>query len=241
MSDSQPDSDSSPIISVPRLANFVRQVTHDVRNGLNAIDLQAAFIAEIATDAEVSAEMAKLRRIVGHMTEEMQRLSQRFGELRPMIVSFPIEEFLQGVKIAAEEEFEKQAKRIIWEIKGGEVEMEMDYNLLLNLVIELIRNAIYFREGDHPIHFMAAIENGSAIFETRQIKSKIAGEPEAWGNTPLETGRRGGYGLGLYHTRRVLETLKGRLDPHYDAASSELRVRATLPLKQEKEPGTQSI
>ena len=27
-----------------RIAKFVRQVTHDVRNGLNAMDLQAAYV-----------------------------------------------------------------------------------------------------------------------------------------------------------------------------------------------------
>jgi len=42
------------------VAKFVRQLTHDVRNGLSAIDLETAFIAEIATDEEVLAETRKL-------------------------------------------------------------------------------------------------------------------------------------------------------------------------------------
>ena len=45
--------DSATAIPLPRVVNFVRQITHDVRNGLNAIDLQAAFIAEIAGAGEV--------------------------------------------------------------------------------------------------------------------------------------------------------------------------------------------
>ena len=145
---------------MPRLVNFVRQVTHDVRNGLNAIDLQSAFIAEIAGEGEVAEEMGKLRRMVSHVTRDMQELSCRFGELRPVMMDYPVQEFLQGLKEAVEEEFETQAKRIVWEVKVGDEEMEMDYTLLMNVLMELTRNAIFFREGDQAIHFTAWNEKG---------------------------------------------------------------------------------
>jgi signal transduction histidine kinase len=223
--------DDAPGVPLPRVVNFVKQVTHDVRNGLNAIDLQAAFVAEIAGEGEVANEMAKLRKIVGHVTRDMQALSSRFGELRPVVVEYPLPELLQGLKEAVEEEFETQAKRIVWEVKRGEGDIEMDYTLLYGALMEVIRNAIYFREGDQAIHFTAWVEHGNAIFEVRQSRSQPASDAADWGREPLASSRRGGYGLGLFYVRRILDTLGGKLDPRYDADSGEIRVRLLLPLK----------
>ncbi len=216
---------------MPRLVNFVRQVTHDVRNGLNAIDLQAAFLTEIAGDGEVGEELVKLRRMVSHVTRDMQELSGHFAELRPVTMEYPVQEFLQGLKEAVEVEFETQAKRIVWEIKLENEEMEMDYTLLTNALLELTRNAIYFREGDQAIHFTAWNEKENVVFEVRQSRSQPVTGADQWGREPLVSGRRGGYGLGLFYVRRIMDTLGGELDAGYDAKSGELKVRLILPMK----------
>jgi signal transduction histidine kinase len=230
--------DDVTVVPLPRVVNFVRQVTHDVRNGLNAIDLQAAYVAEIAGAGEVGDEMVKLRRMVTHVTRDMQELSGRFGELRPVLMMYPVHEFLQGLKEAVEEEFDTQAKRIVWEVKVGDEEMEMDYNLLLASLLELTRNAIFFREGDQAIHFKAWNDRGQVVFEVRQSKSKPVEGAWQWGRLPLISGRRGGYGLGLFYVRRVLDTLGGELDPGYDAKTGELRVRLSLPITGKRAPAS---
>jgi K+-sensing histidine kinase KdpD len=109
--------------------------------------------------------------------------------------------------------------------------MEMDYTLLLNALLELTRNAIYFREGDQAIHFAAWNDRGNVVFEVRQPHAKPVTDGDMWGRAPLASSRRGGYGLGLFYVRRIMDTLGGALDPGYDAKSGELRVRLTLPIK----------
>jgi len=230
---SDPDSNQGPDIPLPRLVGFVKQVTHDVRNGLNAIDLQAAFIAEIAGNGEVADELSKLRKIIGHVTRDMQDLSSRFGEMRPVIIAYPIEEFLEGLRECVAEEFENQAKRIIWDTRTGAEEMEMDFALLTKALMELIRNAIFFREGDQAIHLTVRLDSGDAIFEIRQPRALPAIDADRWGLEPLASSRRGGYGLGLFYVRRILDKLGGALHPHYDPASHEFSMRLTLPLRSE--------
>lgn len=223
-------------VPLPRLVNFVRQVTHDVRNGLNAIELQAAYISEIAPGGEVGEEVGKLRRMVAHVTADMQELSSRFGELRPVLVRYPVQEFLQGLKERVEEEFDTQAKRIVWEVKAGDEEMDMDYNLLTDALMELARNAIYFREGDQAIHLTAWNEGPNVLFEVRQPRAQPVEGAAQWGRAPLMSSRRGGYGLGLFYVRRILDRLGGALDAGYDAGSGELKVRLTLPLNGPDQP-----
>lgn len=228
---SDPDPNQAPDIPLPRLIGFVKQVAHDVRNGLNAIDLQTAFIAEIAGNGEVADELSKLRKIIGHVTRDMQELSSRFGEFRPVIIAYPIEEFLEGLRECVAEEFETQAKRIVWDTRTGSEEMEMDFALLTKALMELIRNAIHFREGDQAIHVAVRIEAGTAIFEIRQPHAETVTGADKWGREPLASSRRGGYGLGLFYVRRVLDKLGGALHPHYDLAAREFSMRLSLPLR----------
>ena len=238
MSEPSVNLENPAAVPFPRLVTFVRQITHDVRNGLNAIDLQAAYIAEICGGGEVGEEMTKLRRMVGHVTKDMQELSGHFGEVRPVLVEYPLQEFMQGLRDQVAEEFDTQSKRIVWEIRAGNEETEMDYNLLMTAVVELIRNAIYFREGDHSIRVAAWTENGAAIFEVSQPRSQPVENADHWGRVPLNSSRRGGYGLGLFYVRRILDKLGGKLSPAYDAVAGELRVRLTLPPKGAGQPAS---
>ena len=43
------------------VVHFVRQLSHDLRNHLNAIELQSTFLAELAEDAELKTEVGRLR------------------------------------------------------------------------------------------------------------------------------------------------------------------------------------
>jgi signal transduction histidine kinase len=231
MSDPSLNFESMPGVPLPRVANFVRQITHDVRNGLNAIELQSAYVGELAEPGEVRDELGKLRRMITHVTTQMQELAGRFAEFRPMLMSYPVEEFVEALKAAAQREFETQAKRIVWEMKLEEKQIEMDYSLLLSALLEVLRNAIFFREGDQTIHFTAWDEKGNAVFEVRQSRLQPVTGCEQWGRSALVSGRRGGYGLGLLYVRRILDTLGGALEPRYDAGAGELRVRLILPVK----------
>ena len=74
-----------------------------------------------------------------------------------------MEEFLQGLKEAVEEEFETQAKRIVWEVKAGGRGDGDGLHAAQNVLMELTRNAIYFREGDQAIHFTVWNEGGCRV------------------------------------------------------------------------------
>ena len=107
----------------------------------------------------------------------------------------------------------------------------MDYTLLMGALMELTRNAIYFREGDNAIHITAWNEKGNVVFEVRQARSRPAAPADQWGREPLVSSRRGGYGLGLFYVRRIMEALGGEFDAGYDDTAGEVKARLALPIK----------
>ena len=55
--------DAKDSLSVPwgDTIRFVRQLSHDLRNDLNAIELQSAYIAELEKNEELQGEIKRLR------------------------------------------------------------------------------------------------------------------------------------------------------------------------------------
>jgi len=66
---------------------FVRQLSHDLRNDLNAIELQSAYIAELTQGQELTNEIKRLREVVSGMNSTLQLLSKAVGEIAPNLVS----------------------------------------------------------------------------------------------------------------------------------------------------------
>ena len=60
----------SPEGSEPRavawsdIVKFVRQLSHDLRNNLNAVELQSAYLGELRQDAEMKNEIQRLRQMI---------------------------------------------------------------------------------------------------------------------------------------------------------------------------------
>ena len=87
---------------------FVRQLSHDLRNDLNAIELQSAYIAELTQDQELTTEIKRLREVVSGMNSTLQLLSKAVGEVAPNLITYPTDEFLTDMRTQIERKFPKE-------------------------------------------------------------------------------------------------------------------------------------
>ena len=79
-SNSTPNPD--PQVSLPDVVKFVRQLAHDLRNHLNAAELQSAYLAEIANEPELKEEIKRLRAMVSEVGANLQRLTAALSQPR---------------------------------------------------------------------------------------------------------------------------------------------------------------
>ena len=75
-------------VQVPwdRVERFVGQLTHDVRNGLNALELQLTFLGEISTDPEALEEVKRLRGTLLDVTRQLQTVKTAIGPVIPNVL-----------------------------------------------------------------------------------------------------------------------------------------------------------
>src|SRR5207244_4742303 len=89
------DSQSVPWSDAVR---FIAQLSHDLRNDLNAIELQSAYIEELGKREEVRNEIKRLREMISRLASTLQRLSRAVGEVKPNLIPYPASDFMQDCR-----------------------------------------------------------------------------------------------------------------------------------------------
>lgn len=216
-------------IPLERVGKFIRQLTHDVRNGLSAIDLETAFITEIATDEEVLTELHKLREMISDTAKMLRRVSQYFHPVAVHSIPWPAATVLQEICKAAETEFPGEALEYENGFTGETVQIDLQQTL--TAVVAVLRNALQFRRGEMPVRLKGTLWNGVPAIEVHQARNETENPvpPREWGLEPLLSTRPGGYGLELYQARQIVASQGGALE--IESAGEELVTRITLPVE----------
>lgn len=214
-----------------RIATFVRQITHDVRNNLNSMDLQAAYVSELITDPEAVQEVKRIRQLVQTSAKQLQALSANFQTSTPNLVTYSAAILVEDLQDRLRKHFPETAGQISWEVALQNEAVEVDVEMFFSSVVELFRNSFQFRAEGQPLIARAVAEEEGFVLEIREGKAPGAvNSPETWGTEPFVSTRRSGYGLGLFRVRRTINLHGGDLKFSFDPTCSELRTRVWLPL-----------
>jgi len=212
-----------------RVVAFNRQVSHDVRNVLNAVDLEAAFIAELNSDPEIAEELKKLRAMVVNLTKTLHEVSSYMGTFSMNPIELEASLLLRELRERLAKLHPKGMAEVAWNESLGTESVRVDVECISQALREIFENAFQFQEKGRPIAFTCRCEGARhLLLELREGKSSPV-PTEEWG-TPLFTTRRGGYGLGLFHASRVIAAHGGELKAVYDPGASALVTRVSLPL-----------
>jgi cell division septum initiation protein DivIVA len=77
---------------------FIRQFTHDLRNHLNAIELQSAYISELERDDELKSEIKRLREMISGLTSALQSISKAVSDIQPNLISYRASDFAEDLR-----------------------------------------------------------------------------------------------------------------------------------------------
>jgi K+-sensing histidine kinase KdpD len=223
-------------ISVPwsDTFRFIRQLSHDLRNHLNAIELQSSYIDELADKPELKQEIKRLRDMISRLTSTLQKLSTGLGEIKPNLISYPASDFVEDLRKKIAREFPDKISDITWKVEAGSAMLSIDPELLTWAFIEFFANAFQHGRGEGNLLAAARIERKQFIFTLQEPKEQFGLSTENWGHEPMRQISQGHYGLGLNRVRIILEAHSGEMHAHYDSSASMLITTLTMPLAREK-------
>jgi K+-sensing histidine kinase KdpD len=235
MADPSPE-DRSDSLSVPwaDTVRFIRQLSHDLRNHLNAIELQSAYISELEGDARLKDEVNRLREMISGLTATLQKVSGGLGEVKPNLISYRASDFVEDLRKKIAQQFPNETHEINWNVQPGNAVLNIDPQLLQEAIIELLANAFRHDRGKGALAAEARIDKNRFLFTLREPKIRFESSTENWGREPLRKVSHGHYGLGLNRVRTIVEAHGGEIHAQYDPKASALATALILPLSREK-------
>jgi K+-sensing histidine kinase KdpD len=235
MAEPSPANQSDPL-SVPWLdtVRFIRQLSHDLRNHLNAIELQSAYISELEGDAKLQGELIRLREMISGVTSILQKVSAGLAEVKPDFISYRASDFVEDLRKQIAREFPNKEPEISWDVQPVNAALNIDPQLLQEAIIELFANAFRHDRGQGALVAEVRIDRNRFLFTLREPKIRFESSIENWGREPLRKVSQGHYGLGLNRIRTVVEAHIGEMHTQYDPKASTLVTSLILPSSPEK-------
>ena len=217
---------SAPDSSWSHLAQFIRRHTHDVRNDLNGLDLEAALLADLVPDGEAGESVARIRAQIRRLAGDMRTLAAKFADPQPTRALYDARELFliwQDQPAALD-----PAPAAQWSDAPGAEQVNVDATALANVFRELLANAQAFGTGA-PLHAAARVENRQVIFELREPKDAPV-ETAGWGRAPFASMRHGHYGLGLWEAQRTIAANGGETRRRFAPDAMELSTTLRFPI-----------
>jgi len=209
---------------------FIAQLSHDLRNDLNAIELQSAYIEELGKSEEVRNEIKRLREMISRLASTLQRLSRAVGEVKPNLIPYPASDFMQDLRGKMDHDFPEESKEISWEIQLGDAMLNVDPQFFEEAFTEIFANAFRHDRGKGPLVASAKIDDKGFLFSLHESKARFDLPTQNWGREPLRKMSQRHYGLGLNRVRAIVEAHGGDLNAQYDPKVSALITTFRLPL-----------
>jgi light-regulated signal transduction histidine kinase (bacteriophytochrome) len=223
------DQTEIPDVAWADVVSFIRQLSHDLRNHLNAIELQSAYISELEKDEELKNEIKRLREMVSGMTSTLQLLSKAVSDVKPTPIPYPATDFMEDLRAKIDSDFSGKNAEIRWEIQLGNAVLNIDPQLLQEAFTELFANASRQDQRTSAVIATAKVEENGFVFTLKEQRARFDLPTKNWGREPLRKMSQGHYGLGLNRVRAIIEAHGGEMRAQYDSKNSVLVTRLTLP------------
>jgi signal transduction histidine kinase len=211
------------------VVRFIRQLSHDLRNHLNAIQLQSAYIAELEREQELKSEIKRLYEMISGMTSTLQLLSKAVSEVKLNLISYQATDFMEDLRRKIDHDF-PGGTNITWNIQLGDTALNIDPQLLQEAFTELLANAFRHNRGEGALVATAKVDKNRFLFGLQEPKRRFDSPTEGWGREPLRKISQGHYGLGLSRVRAIVEAHGGEMYAQYNPKVSALTTTLVLPV-----------
>ena len=182
-----PSEDRADLLNVAwsDVVRFIRQLSHDLRNHLNAIELQSAYISELERDEQLKNEIKRLREMISGLTSALQSLSKAASGIKPNLIPYRAADLAEDLRKKIDHDFSGESAAITWNIQTGDVMLNVDPQLLQEAFTELFANAFRHNRGKGNFVVTAKMETGQFLFTVAEQKARFDATADNWGREPL--------------------------------------------------------
>ncbi len=189
------------------IGQMLAQVTHEVRNPLNAISLNAELLAEELQAASELAEASDILSIIVREIHRLEQVTEHYLDMArrpaPRFEAEDMGELVQSVCRLEEPAFEKAQVRLAYDGPEGPLRVPVDGNQLRRALLNVLRNAL--QSGADEVTVGLHAEQDQVVVEVSDNGRGTDPENLARIFDPFFSRRTKGTGLGLAITRQIMD------------------------------------
>ncbi len=214
------------------IGQMLAQVTHEVRNPLNAISLNAELLAEEleALHRDPGHESSEILAIIVQEIHRLEQVTEHYLDLArhpaPSVEKEDLSSLLRSVCRLEEPAFQQAGVQLALALPDDPVEVLVDGNQLRRALLNVLRNAQ--QSGAERVRVQLRSEaQGVTIIVSDDGQGMEPGDLER-AFDPFFSNRSKGTGLGLAITRQILDDHGGRVQAS-SSPEEGFTVRLDLP------------
>lgn len=193
-------------------------IAHEIRNPLGLIDLYAKLIENQVANLATDGDKAPLEKNLGLIRSATSSLEGILSELTSYARPLELELEYQDLRTVAMEvvdmyapQYEAKGVTLTWTFPSEPVEAHVDYRRLKQALINLVKNALEASKADTTVTVVLATrKNDERIFiKVQDQGSGVDKKSQAKLFTPYFSTKGNGTGLGLAHSRKILQAHGG--------------------------------
>ena len=216
------------------LGRLAGSVAHEVRNPLSAL---RGLVQMLAKDKDPDSPQAEYARVAVEEVDRLERVVSGLLEYtrprKPRLVPLDLGETLEATRQFMADDPRGQAVEMVLEVPSGLPPVLADPDLVRQVLVNLIVNALEAINGQGRIEIRARQEKGQVVVEVRDDGPGLPpGDPEQLFD-PFFSTRERGTGLGLAIARRIIRDQGGELRAQAAPGGGAL-FTFTLPVKGEQ-------
>jgi putative PEP-CTERM system histidine kinase len=185
-------------------------VVHDIKNSVSALALLSRNALKNFDDPEFQRDtMTTLSRTVERMRRLLTRLSSPMAEA-PTTLAEPVD--LSRLVLEATTALATESRIRLVRDLGPTRKVPGDRDALLRVIENLVTNAAEAIEGDGTIAITLAEAEGRALLTVSDTGCGISEDfMQRHLFSPMRSTKKGGWGIGLYHTKQIIEHHHGTI------------------------------
>jgi putative PEP-CTERM system histidine kinase len=185
-------------------------VVHDIKNSVSALAMLSRNALKNFDDPEFQRDtMTTLSRTVDRMRRLLTRLSAPMTEA-PTTSAESVD--LSGLVLEATTPLMAESRIRVVRDLGPVPKVAGDRDALLRVIENLVTNAAEAIDGEGTIAVTLAQTDGRAVITVSDTGCGISEDfMQRHLFSPLRSTKKGGWGIGLYHTKQIIEHHHGRI------------------------------
>lgn len=197
--------------------NLIRVLTHEIMNTMTPVTSLAHTAEKMVQEGDHAEDIEIAVATIAKRSEHLMAFVQRYRELmrlpHPEIRQIPVKDALVALENLLHDELHQLGIEFALDVEPSSLEVSADGELLDQVLINLVRNAIDALEGhsDGRIDVGAYLDRGHLVISVGDNGCGIAPDTREQMFVPFFTTKREGSGIGLAVSRQIMNAHGGAI------------------------------